>query len=54
MADEDKKYPLPSKEVLEAIKENVVVVKTVLSKQLDVNLDLDDESIKWIEVDPII
>lgn len=39
----------PSSEVLEAIRENVNVVKTVLSRELDVKLDLNEDSIKWID-----
>lgn len=48
MTAEEIRYPSPPPETLDAIRGNVEVVKTVLAKKLDVKLDLDAESIKWL------
>ena len=49
MSSEENTYQSPRPEVLKAIKGNVEVVKTVLAEQLNVKLDLNEESIKWID-----
>lgn len=47
MSEDNMEFTAPTPETIEAIKANIEVVKSVFS-QLDIELDLNEESIKWI------
>ena len=44
----ENEYQLVDEKNLAAIKANVEVVKTVLAENLEVRLDLDEQSIEWL------
>jgi len=45
----ENEYQLVDEKNLAAIKANVEVVKTVLAENLEVRLDLDEQSIEWLD-----